>query len=199
MGTKITISVTSNRGDNGSTATRRYRMDVENCYENLTVSAGNLVGHYPQGAGIQAPEWSERSAVLSDQRTGRGSWIALKPGSLVERASGNNYSDPIRFKKADGYQMPHISYTKKDGTKLQEDDDLKTGEDAFVQYLIKTETGFNRRLLSPELAGQQRRLLLFLREDKGFAGLIRMPLLHRALCWSISRRLRSNTGSTMYR
>ena len=38
--------------------------------------------------------------------------------------------------------MPHISYTKKDGTKLQEDDDLKTGDDAFVEYLIKSESGF---------------------------------------------------------
>lgn len=140
-GTKITISVTSNRGDNGSSATRRYRMDVENCYENLTVSAGNLVGHYHKELvfkhlnGVSDPQYYQT-------RDGQGSWIALKPGSLVERVSSNNYSDPIRFKKADGYQMPHISYTKKDGTKLQEDDDLKTGEDVFVQYLIKTETGF---------------------------------------------------------
>lgn len=115
-------------------------MDVENCYENLTVSAGNLVGHYHKELvfkhlnGVSDPEYQTRD--------GQGSWIALKPGSLVERVSGGSYSDPIRFKKADGYQMPHISYTKKDGTKLQEDDDLKTGEDVFVQYLIKTETGF---------------------------------------------------------
>lgn len=140
-GTKITISVTSNRGDNGSSATRRYRMDVENCYENLTVSAGNLVGHYHKELvfkhlnGVSDPQYYQ----IRDEQ---GNWIALKPGSLVERASSNNYSDPIRFKKADGYQMPHISYTKKDGTKLQEDDDLKIGENAFVQYLIKTESGF---------------------------------------------------------
>lgn len=140
-GTKITISVTSNRGDNGSSATRRYRMDVENCYENLTVSAGNLVGHYHKELvfkhlnGVSDPQYYQ----IRDEQ---GNWIALKPGSLVERASSNNYSDPIRFKKADGYQMPHISYTKKDGTKLQEDDDLKIGENAFVQYLIKNETGF---------------------------------------------------------
>ena len=44
-GTKITISVTSNQKEVGSKAIRYYRMDVENCYENLTVSAGNLVGH----------------------------------------------------------------------------------------------------------------------------------------------------------
>ena len=116
-------------------------MDVENCYENLTVSAGNLVGHkhkelvFKHLNGVSDPKYYKTE-------NGQGSWIDLKPGSLVERASGNNYSDPIRFKKADGYQMPHISYTKKDGTKLQEDDDLKTGEDAFVQYLIKTESGF---------------------------------------------------------
>ena len=140
-GTKITISVTSNRGDNGSSATRRYRMDVENCYENLTVSAGNLVGHYHKELvfkhlnGVSDPQYYQ----IRDEQ---GNWIALKPGSLVERVSSNNYSDPIRFKKADGYQMPHISYTKKDGTKLQEDDDLKIGENAFIQYLIKTETGF---------------------------------------------------------
>ena len=140
-GTKITMSVTSNRGDNGSSATRRYRMDVENCYENLTVSAGNLVGHYHKELvfkhlnGVSDPKYYKTE-------NGQGNWIDLKPGSLVERASGNNYSDPIRFKKADGYQMPHISYTKKDGTMLQKDDDLKTGEEVFVQYLIKTESGF---------------------------------------------------------
>ena len=140
-GTKITISVTSNRGDNGSSATRRYRMDVENCYENLTVSAGNLVGHYHKELvfkhlnGVSNPQYYKTE-------NGQGNWIDLNPGSLVERASGNNYSDPIRFKKADGYQMPHISYTKKDGTMLQKDDELKTGEEVFVQYLIKTETGF---------------------------------------------------------
>ena len=139
-GTKITISVTSNKGDNGSSATRRYRMDVENCYENLTVSAGNLVGHkhkelvFKHLNGVNDPEYYKI-------KNGKGDWIDLKPGSLVERASGNNYTDPIRFKKADGYQMPHISYTKKDGTKLQEDDP-KTGEDAFVKYLIKNESDF---------------------------------------------------------
>ena len=140
-GTKITISVTSNRGDNGSSAIRYYRMDVENCYENLTVSAGNLVGHkhkelvFKHLNGVSDPKYYKTE-------NGQGNWIDLKPGSLVERASGNNYSDPIRFKKADGYQMPHISYTKKDGTMLQKDDDLKTGEEVFVQYLIKTESGF---------------------------------------------------------
>lgn len=140
-GTKITISVTSNRGDNGSSATRRYRMDVENCYENLTVSAGNLVGHYHKELvfkhlnGVSDPQYYKT-------KNGQGSWNDLKPGSLVERVAGGSYSDPIRFKKADGYQMPHISYTKKDGTKLQEDDDFKTGEDAFVEYLIKSESGF---------------------------------------------------------
>ena len=140
-GTKITISVTSNRGDNGSSATRRYRMDVENCYENLTVSAGNLVGHkhkelvFKHLNGVSDPQYYKT-------KNGQGDWINLKPGSLVERASGNNYSDPIRFKKADGYQMPHISYTKKDGTKLQEDD-LKTGDVAFVEYMIKSKSGFD--------------------------------------------------------
>lgn len=140
-GTKITISVTSNQGNNGSTATRRYRMDVENCYENLTVSAGNLVGHnhkelvFKHLNGVSDPQYYQTG-------NGQGSWNDLKPGSLVERKSSNNYSDPIRFKKADGYQMPHISYTKKDGTKLQEDDDLKTGKDVFVEYLVKNESGF---------------------------------------------------------
>lgn len=140
-GTKITISVTSNQKEVGSKAIRYYRMDVENCYENLTVSAGNLVGHkhkelvFKHLNGVSGPQYCKTE-------NGQGDWINLKPGSLVERASGNNYSYPIRFKKADGYQMPHISYTKKDGTKLQEDD-LKTGDDAFVEYLIKSESGFD--------------------------------------------------------
>lgn len=140
-GTKISISVYSNQKEVGSKAIRYYRMDVENCYENLTVSAGNLVGHrhkelvFKHLNGVNDPQYYQT-------RDGQGSWIALKPGSLVERVSSNNYSDPIRFKKADGYQMPHISYTKKDGTKLQEDDDLKTGDDAFVEYLIKSGSGF---------------------------------------------------------
>lgn len=139
-GTKITISVTSNQKEVGSKAIRYYRMDVENCYENLTVSAGNLVGHrhkelvFKHLNGVNDPEYYKI-------KNGKGDWIDLKPGSLVERASGNNYIDPIRFKKADGYQMPHISYTKKDGTKLQEDD-LKTGDVAFVEYLIKNKSDF---------------------------------------------------------
>lgn len=139
-GTKITISVYSNQKEVGSKAIRYYRMDVENCYENLTVSAGNLVGHrhkelvFKHLNGVSDPKYYKI-------KNGKGDWFNLKPGSLVERASGNNYSDPIRFKKADGYQMPHISYTKKDGTKLQEDD-LKTGEGTFVEYLIKSESGF---------------------------------------------------------
>ena len=140
-GTKITISVTSNRGDNGSSAIRKYHMDVENCYENLTVSAGNLVSHihkelvFKHLNGVSDPQYYQTG-------NGQESWFDLKPGSLVARISSNNYSDPIRFKKADGYQMPHISYTKKDGTKLQEDDDLKTGKAAFVEYMIKSESGF---------------------------------------------------------
>ena len=140
-GTKITISVTSNQKEVGSKAIRYYRMDVENCYENLTVSAGNLVSHkhkelvFKHLNGVSGPQYCKTE-------NGQGDWIDLKPGSLVERASGNNYSYPIHFKKADGYQMPHISYTKKDGTKLQEDD-LKTGDVAFVEYLIKSKSGFN--------------------------------------------------------
>lgn len=139
-GTKITISVTSNQKKVGSKAIRYYRMDVENCYENLTVSAGNLVGHnhkelvFKHLNGVSDPKYYKI-------KNGKGDWFNLKPGSLVERASGNNYIDPIRFKKADGYQMPHISYTKKDGTKLQEDD-LKTGDVAFVEYLIKNKSDF---------------------------------------------------------
>ena len=140
-GTKMTISVTSNQKEVGSKAIRYYRMDVENCYENLTVSAGNLVSHkhkelvFKHLNGVSGPQYCKTE-------NGQGDWIDLKPGSLVERASGNNYSYPIHFKKADGYQMPHISYTKKDGTKLQEDD-LKTGDVAFVEYLIKSKSGFN--------------------------------------------------------
>lgn len=139
-GTKITISVTSNQKEVGSKAIRYYRMDVENCYENLTVSAGNLVSHkhkelvFKHLNGVSDPKYWKTE-------NGQGDWFDLKPGSLVERVAGGSYSDPIRFKKADGYQMPHISYTKKDGTKLQEDD-LKTGEAAFIEYLIKTESGF---------------------------------------------------------
>lgn len=116
-------------------------MDVENCYENLTVSAGNLVGHrhkelvFKHLNGVSDPQYYKT-------KNGQGDWINLKPGSLVERVAGGSYSDPIRFKKADGYQMPHISYTKKDGTKLQEDDP-KTGDVAFVEYLIKSKSGFD--------------------------------------------------------
>ena len=80
-GTKITISVTSNRGDNGSTATRRYHMDVENCYENLTVSAGNLVSHkhkelvFKHLNGVSGPQYCKTE-------NGQGDWIDLKQGSL---------------------------------------------------------------------------------------------------------------------
>ena len=44
-GTVVTISVYSNHGTNGGSAIRYYTVKITNCYENITVSGGNMVGH----------------------------------------------------------------------------------------------------------------------------------------------------------
>ena len=41
-GTVVTISVASNHGTNGKDAQRDYAVKIENCYEDITVSGGNL-------------------------------------------------------------------------------------------------------------------------------------------------------------
>ncbi len=137
-GTKITLSVKSNNGRNGRDAIRSYHMEITNCYEDLTISGGNMVSHshrelaFHQLSGVSEPQ------NYTHRGTSEGGWGPLQQSSLIGKMSGH-YSDPIRFKKADGYKMPHISYTKKDGTMLQEDDSIATGDKPFVQYLIRTD------------------------------------------------------------
>lgn len=137
-GTQVKLSVKSNGGENGSTATRTYHMEITNCYEDLTISGGNMVSHSHRELAFHHLYGVSEPQNYTRDKAGNGVWSGLKQSSLIGRMSGH-YSDPIRFKKADGYEMPTISYTKKDGTPLQKDDEIQLGDKAFIQYLIRTD------------------------------------------------------------
>lgn len=137
-GTQVKISVRSNQEANGSKAIRYYHMEITNCYEDLTVSGGNMVSHTHRELAFHHLYGVSKPQNYSHSGTNEGGWGDLKQSSLIGRKSGH-YSDPIRFKKADGYEMPTIAYTKKDGTPLQKNDKIQTGEKAFIQYLVRTD------------------------------------------------------------
>lgn len=137
-GTKVTLSVKSNQLENGSRAIRYYHLEITNCYEDLTVSGGNMVSHTHRELAFHHLYGVSDPQNYTRKENGEGIWNGLQQSSLIGRKSGH-YSDPIRFKKADGYEMPTISYTKKDGTPLQKNDEIQSGEKAFIQYLIRTD------------------------------------------------------------
>ena len=44
-GTIVTLSVMSKGGENGYQGRRHYKLEITNCYEDITISGGNMVGH----------------------------------------------------------------------------------------------------------------------------------------------------------
>ena len=47
-GTEVTLSVTSLGGTNAYDGKRHYKLEIANCYEDVTISGGNMVAHRHQ-------------------------------------------------------------------------------------------------------------------------------------------------------
>lgn len=140
-GTKVTLKVRSEGGTNGVDGKRHYVLEITDCYEDITFSGANMVGHSHKELalhtlhGVANPEWF---GFRSDNQ-GR-KWRPLEQDSLLNRSQSNHYSDPMRFKRSIGYMPPLISFTTKDGDVLQSNGDIYDGTSKFVEYLIRKDT-----------------------------------------------------------
>ncbi len=125
-GTVVTISVKSNGGRNGSNAARDYTVEISNCYEDITVSGGNMVSHthveiaVRRLSGVTAQFWSANDNV----------WADLRQDGLIGRKNPNN--NKIRFTVKTGYGKPVVRLLSKDAKiTLQENDNNSN----YIQYI----------------------------------------------------------------
>lgn len=115
-GTVVQMTVQSGGGQNGRNGKRTYTLTLSNCYENITVTGGNMVAHthkeiavYHLDGVAQAQYWSSANG---------GIWSPMYMDSLIARRANNHYSDPFRVSRDIGHHKPKVSLTDKNGTPL---------------------------------------------------------------------------------
>lgn len=127
-GTVVTISVKSNGGRNGSNAARDYTVEISNCYEDITVSGGNMVSHSHQEiavrrlSGVTAQFWS----------AGDGKWPELRQDGLIGRKNPNN--NRIRFTVKTGYGKPVVRLLSKDAKIILQENDNNSNYFQYIYY-----------------------------------------------------------------
>lgn len=113
-------------GDGGNEAVRRvYTVEFSNCYENITVTGGNMVGHTHQELVIEELHGIKDNVV--EAYNNQGQWVPRKQSELVNQMQEYTKGMPLRFKRASGYFEPSITVTPKNG--------IPAFDDEAVQYL----------------------------------------------------------------
>lgn len=155
-GTVITLSVTSLGGKNGSNAKRAYTLTAKNCYEDLTISGGNMVGHTHKEFVVRELTGIERG--VTDLDTGElvggsaywhgtdddGKWWPLKQNTLIAHTNRTPRDgfNTFRMKPARGYKKLNVTVTDKEGNVLQANDTLSAGITAkCIKYLTRKDDG----------------------------------------------------------
>ena len=147
-GTEVTLSVTSLGGTNAIDGKRHYKLEITNCYEDITISGGNMVGHRHQEYAIRelfgindAGFYGAAGPNNSPQE-----WRTMRADTLIAKVGyegKNKWTDPFRFKRENGYYKPDISFTTKEGTVLQKNYRVGYDEDKdgvpYIEYLIRTD------------------------------------------------------------
>ena len=131
-GTEVTVSVQSNNGQNGSSAERDYTVQIDNCYEDITVSGGNMVGHQHKEIAVRRLIGvSAQYAKTGTAPSAENSWTEIESDSLIVRKGEYANNDTFRFKTDIGYGKPDIRILPKDAlTTLQEN-----GNGSYIEYL----------------------------------------------------------------
>ncbi len=135
-GTVVTISVESNHGTNGRDAQRNYTVNIENCYEDITVSGGNMVGHQHKEIAVRRliGVTAECYKLTNEKKM---AWAKIESDSLITRKNQNSDNNTFRFKTDTGYGKPDIRILPKDAlTTLQEND-----KGIYIEYLYYSEEG----------------------------------------------------------
>lgn len=143
-GTTVTLTVKSLGGTNAKDGKRHYVLQIDNCYEDLTVSGGNMVGHAHKELalntliGVQNSEYWANRIMAGTVGT---HWWEMEQDTLIDRRNANNnYNDPIRFQRKKGYNFAHVSFTTKFKEILQEDDESKDDKN-YIEYLRRIDNG----------------------------------------------------------
>lgn len=137
-GTVVTISVASNHGTNGKDSQRDYAVKIENCYEDITVSGGNMVGHRHKEIAVRRliGVTAECYKLTNEKKM---AWAKIESDSLIIRKNENSVNNTFRFKTDIGYGKPDIRILPKDAlTILQEND---KGRDNYIEYLYYSKEG----------------------------------------------------------
>ena len=137
-GTVVKISVRSNHGTNGGSAIRYYTVSISNCYEDITVSGGNMVGHRHKEIVVRRlTGGTAQYAVNGTAPSAQNGWQKMKSDALILRAGDAYRNDTFRFKTDTGFGKPDIRILPKDAlSKLQEN-----GDNDYIEYLFYSGPG----------------------------------------------------------
>lgn len=136
-GTVVTISVRSNQKTNGVDAQRYYTVKIDNCYEDITVSGGNMVGHRHKEIATRRLIGVTAECYVINSKTKKPGWVNLKSFPLIARNVDERYNNTFRFKTDTGYGKPDIRILSKDAlTTLQEND-----KGNYIEYLYYSKEG----------------------------------------------------------
>ena len=142
-GTEVTVSVRSNNKKNGSTAERYYTVQIENCYEDITVSGGNMVGHRHKEIAVRrligvTAQYATTNTAPSEENK----WSKMESDSLIVRKGEHSNNDTFRFRTNIGYGKPDIRLLPKDAlTVLQEN-----GNSDYIEYLYYSSAGAGEKV-----------------------------------------------------
>lgn len=137
-GTVVTISVASNHGTNGKDAQRDYAVKIENCYEDITVSGGNMVGHRHKEIAVRRliGVTAECYKLTNEKKM---AWAKIESDSLIIRKNENSVNNTFRFKTDIGYGKPDIRILPKDALNILQENDK--GRDNYIEYLYYSKEG----------------------------------------------------------
>lgn len=131
-GTIVTISVYSNRKQIGTKAVRYYTVTISNCYEDITVSGGNMVGHSHKEIVVRRlTGGTAQYAANGTAPSAQNGWQKMKSDTLILRKGDDYRNDTFRFKTDTGFGKPDIRLLPKNAlSKLQEN-----GGGDYIEYL----------------------------------------------------------------
>ena len=107
-GTVVTVTITGWGGTNGTNAYRNYKIEVSNCFEDITITGGNMVGHkhvemaMNRLSGVAEPQYYLQGEP--EQRLRH--WADLTRTPLPSGATAPTRTptpSPFRWKREDGY------------------------------------------------------------------------------------------------
>ena len=122
---------------------RVYKIEVQNCYENLTVTAGNMVGIRHReivlntSQGIGHPQAFTGFDETTGEKVEPKAWDDVSEEVLLNRRQRYHYSDPIRVGRGFGYQyVNNVTLTTKEGEMLQHNEAIHEGTVPLIEYLV---------------------------------------------------------------